>query len=97
MNQEQLRKVTEKHLAKISEDVNGEEHSFHKWVKSDIIYNHMNQDYTNIHNTHNTLMDQLYEQAMEGSGFTFLRIGIVIIENYKINDIQAFSCIEVPI
>ena len=53
----------------------------------------MNQDYANIHNT---LVHRLDEQAMEGSGFTFLRNVIVIIEIYKIKHIQASLYIELP-
>ena len=75
------------YLAKFTKNVNGEQHSFHKWVKLDINYIHMNQDYANIHNT---LMHQLDEQALEGSGFPCLRF-VVIIEMYKINGIQCFS------
>ena len=44
---------------------NGEENVFHKWVKSDLTYNH-----TNL-NVHNTLVQKLDDEQLGGSGFLF--------------------------
>ena len=78
------------YLAKFSKIVNGEEEVFKRWIKSDLIYNHTQQD------THNTLMQKLDDEQLEGSGFQFQEIVEVILEIYKVNDIQASSLVELP-
>ena len=45
--------------------------------------------------THNTLMQKLDDEQLEGSGFQFQEIE-VLLEIYKVNDIQASSYIELP-
>ena len=65
-------------LAKFSKYINGEEIVFHKWVKSDFNYNHT-QD--SIHAAlHNTLMQKLDDEPLEGSGFVLNGIVNVILE-----------------
>ena len=81
------------YLAKFSKIVKGEEEVFKRWIKSDLIYNHTlgtQQD------THNTLMQKLDDEQLEGSGFQFQEIEEVILEIYKVRDIQASSYIELP-
>ena len=78
------------YLAKFSKIVNGEENVFHKWVKSDLNYNHT---YLSVHNT---LMQKLDDEQLEGSGFVFNGIVNVILEIYKVNAIHASSWIELP-
>ena len=82
------------YLAKFSKLVNGEEIVFHKWVISDFNYNHTN--HTDRAASHNTLMQKLDDEQLEGSGFVLNRIVNVILEIYKVNDIQASSYIELP-
>ena len=77
-------------LAKFSKIVNGEEEVFKRWIKSDLMYNNIQPD------THNTLMQKLDDEQLEGSGFVFQEIEEVILEIYKVNDIQASSYIELP-
>ena len=77
------------YLAKFSKIVNGEEEVFKRWIKSDLMYNNIQPD------THNTLMQKLDDEQLEGSGFVFQEIE-VILEIYKVNDIQASSYIELP-
>ena len=77
-----------RYSAKFSKKVNGEENVFHKWVKSDFNYNHTN------HTIHNTIMQNLDDEQLEGSGFVLNSIVNVILELYKANDIQASSYIE---
>ena len=45
---------------------------------------------------HNTLIEKLDEIQLEGSGFQFQEIEEVILEIYKVRDIQASSYIELP-
>ena len=78
------------YLAKFSKIVNGEEEVFKRWIKSDLTYNNTQQD------LHNTLMQKLDDEQLEGSGFVFQKIEEVILEIYKVNDIQASSYIELP-
>ena len=78
------------YLAKFSKIVNGEEEVFKRWIKSDLMYNNIQPD------THNTLMQKLDDEQLEGSGFVFQEIEEVILEIYKVNDIQASSYIELP-
>ena len=78
------------YLAKFSKIINGEEEVFKRWIKSDLIYNHTQQD------THNTLIQKLDDEQLEGSGFVFQEIEEDILEIYKVNDIQASSYIELP-
>ena len=80
------------YLAKFSKYINGEEIVFRKWVKSDFNYNHTNPDHTK----HNTLMQKLDDEQLEGSSFVLNGIVNVIIEIYKVNDIQASSWVELP-
>ena len=79
-----------RYLAKFSKIVNGEEEVFKRWIKSDLMYNNIQPD------THNTLMQKLDDEQLEGSGFVFQEIEEVILEIYKVNDIQASSYIELP-
>ena len=78
------------YLAKFSKIVNGEEEVFKRWIKSDLTYNNTQQD------THNTLMQKLDDEQLEGSGFVFQEIEEGFLEVYKVNDIQASSYIELP-
>ena len=82
------------YLAKFSKIVNGEEEVFKRWIKSDSIYNHLQSG--TQQDTHNTLMQKLDDEQLEGSGFVFQEIEEVILEIYKVNDIQASSYIELP-
>ena len=84
------------YLAKFSKVVNGEEVVFHKWVKSNFNYNHIQSTSGTNHTIHNTLMQKLDDEQLEGSGFVFNGIVNVILEIYKVNDIQAASYIELP-
>ena len=53
--------------------------------------------YNNIQpDTHNTLMQKLDDEQLEGSGFVFQEIEEVILEINKVNDIQASSWVELP-
>ena len=82
------------YLAKFSKLVNGEEEVFKRWIKSDLIYNHLQSG--TQQNTHNILMQKLDDEQLEGSGFQFQAKEEVILEIYKVNDIQAPSYIELP-
>ena len=92
------------YLAKFSKIVNGqsfaEEVVFHKWVKSDFNYNHTQiaaaHAFGTNTNIHNTLMQKLDDEQLEGSGFVLNGIVNVILEIYKVNDIQASSWVELP-
>ena len=85
------------YLAKFSKYINGqsfaqsfaEEVVFHKWVKSEFNYNHT-QD-----SIHNTLLQKL-DEHLKRSGFVLNGIVKVILEIYKVTDIQASSYIELP-
>ena len=81
------------YLAKFSKIVSGEEIVFHKWVKSDFNYNHTQIAFGT---QHNTLMQKLDDEQLEGSGFVLNGIVNVILEIYKVNDIQASSWVELP-
>ena len=78
-------------LVKFSKIGNGEENVFHKWVKSDFNYNHMQSTSGTNHTIHNTLVQNLNDEQVEGSGFVLNGIVNVILEIYKVNDIQAYS------
>ena len=82
------------YLAKISKYINGEVVVFHKWVKSDFNHNHTQDSIRAA--LHNTLMQKLDDEQLEGSGFVLNGIVNVILEIYKVNDIQASSCVELP-
>ena len=84
------------YLAKFSKIINGEEEVFKRWIKSDLIYNHMQSTFGTQQDTHNTLMQKLDDEQLEGSGFVFQEIEEVILEIYKVNDFQASSYIELP-
>ena len=75
------------YLAKFSKRVN--EEVFKRWVKSDLNYNYLDQD------VHNLLMQKLDDEQLEGSGFQFQEIEEVLLEIYKVIDIQA-SSYELP-
>ena len=77
-------------LAKFSKYGKGDKNVVHKWVKSDLAYNHMNQ------NVHNTIMQKLDDEQLEGPGFVLQYIVDAISEIYKVNDIQASSNIGLP-
>ena len=83
-----------RYLAKFSKIVNGEKEVFKRWIKSDLIYNHLQSG--TQQDTHNTLMQKLDDEQLEGSGFQFQEIEEFILEIYKVNDIQASSYIELP-
>ena len=57
------------YLAKFSKIVIGEENVFQKWVQSDFNYNHMQSTSGTNHTIHNTLMQKLDDEHLEGSGF----------------------------
>ena len=78
------------YLAKFSKIVNGEVELFKRWVKSDLNLNYLDQD------VHNSLMQNLDDEQLEGSNFQFQEIEEVILQIYKVNDTQAFSYIELP-
>ena len=86
------------YLAKFSKIVNrqsfAEEVVFHKWVKSDFNYNHTQDSIRAA--LHNTLIHKLDDEQLEGSGFVLNGIVNVILEIYKVNDIQASSWVELP-
>ena len=88
------------YLAKFSKIVNGqsfaEEIVFHKWVKSDFNYSHTQIAFGTNPNIHNILMQKLDDEQLEGSGFVLNGIVNVILEVYKVNDIQASSWVELP-
>ena len=84
------------YLAKFSKYINGEEAVFHKWVKSDFNYNHTQIAFGTNHTIHNTLMQKLDDEQLEGSGFVLNGIVNVILEIYKVIDIQASSWVELP-
>ena len=84
------------YLAKFSKYINGEEIVFHKWVKSDFNYNHTQIAFGTNPNIHNILMQKLDDEQLEGSGFVLNGIVNVILEIYKVNDIQASSWVELP-
>ena len=67
-----------------------EEVVFKRWIKSDLMYKNIQPD------THNTLMQTLDDEQLEGSGFVFQEIEEVILEINKVNDIQASSWVELP-
>ena len=83
-----------RYLAKFSKIVNGEEEVFKRWIKSDLLYNHLQSG--TQQDTHNTLMQKLDDEQLRGSGFQFQDIDEVILEIYKVKDIQASSYIELP-
>ena len=80
--------------AKFSKIVKVEENVFHKWVKSDFHYNHTQIAFGT---QHNTLMQKLDDEQLEGSGFLLNGIVNVILEIYKVNDVQVSSWVELPI
>ena len=82
------------YLAKFSKYGEEEEVVFHKWVKSDFNYNHMQSTFGTNLNVHNSLMQKLDDEQLEGSGFVLNGIVNVILEIYKVNDIQASSWVE---
>ena len=85
------------YLAKFSKIVNDEEVVFHKWVKSDFNYNH-SENVRGASRTalHNIIMQKLDDEQLEVSGFVLNGIVDVIMEVYKVSDIQASSWVELP-
>ena len=77
--------------AKFIKHINGEEEVFKRWIKSDLIYNSSTQQ-----EIHNKLMQKIDDEQLEGSSFQFQEIEEVILEIYKVRDIQASSYIELP-
>ena len=88
------------YLAKFSKYINGqssaEEVVVHKWVKSDFNYNHIQSTFGTNPNVHNILMQKLDDEQLEGSGFVLNGNVNVLMEIYKVNDIQASSWVELP-
>ena len=84
------------YLAKFSKYISGEEVVFHKWAKSDFNDNHTQSAVGSYENVHNILMQKLDDEQLEGSGFVLNGIVNVIMEVYKVNDIQASSWVELP-
>ena len=80
--------------AKFSKYINGEEVVFHQWVKSDFNYNHTQDSIRAA--LHNTIMQKLDDEQLEGSGFVLNGIVNVILEIYKVIDIQPSSWVELP-
>ena len=73
---------------------NGEEEVvFRRWIKSDLTYN--GTQHSVQQDTHNTIMQKLDDEQLEGSGFQFQKIE-VILEIYKVRYIQASSWVELP-
>ena len=72
------------YLAKFSKIVNvqgfAEEIVFHKWVKSDFNYNHIQSTFDTNHTIHNTLIQKLDDEQLEGSGFVLNGIVNVVLE-----------------
>ena len=81
------------YLAKFSKIVNGKERVFKRWIQSDLIYNHLQSG--TQYSIHNTLMQKLDDEQLEGSGFQFQEIE-VLLQIYKVRDIQASSWVELP-
>ena len=70
--------------------MNGNEQVFHKWMNSDINYKISNE------NVHKRLIQNLYDERLERSGFQFQEKQEVILEIHKIIDIKASLYIELP-
>ena len=64
--------------------------------KSDFNYIHMQSTSGTNHTIHNTLMQKLEDEQLEGSGFVLKGIVNVILEIHKVNDIQSSSYIALP-
>ena len=56
------------YFRKVSNFFIGEEQVFHKWLKSNLIYNHTDQ------NVHLLLMETFDDEQLEGSGFVLQNI-----------------------
>ena len=84
------------YLAKFSKYFNGEEVVFHNWVESGFKYNHIQSTFGTNLNVHNSIMQKLDDEQLEGSGFVLNGIVNVIMEVNKVNDIQASSWVELP-
>ena len=82
------------YLAKFSKYINGEEVVFHKWLKPDFNYNHTQDSIRAA--LHNTILQKFDDEQLEGSGFVLNGIVNVILEIYKVNDIQTSSWVELP-
>ena len=73
------------YLAKFSKIGNGEEEVYNR---SNLYYNYLDQG------VHNIIMQKLDDEQLEGSSFVLNGIVNVILEIYKVNDVQASSYIE---
>ena len=69
---------------------------FTNGYKSDFNYNHIQSTFGTNLNVHNSLMQKLDDEQLEGSGFVLNGIVNIIMEVYKVNDIQASSWVELP-
>ena len=79
------------YLAEFIKHINGEENKFHKCVKLDFNFDHTNDK------VHNSLIQNLDDEQLEGSGFQFQEKEELSLEIYKTNDIHASSYIECQI
>ena len=70
------------YLAQFSKIVNGEDHFFHKWLKSKLNHSHIGQD------VHQLLIKKKDDGQLEVSGFVSQFIKGVILELYKVKHIQ---------
>ena len=61
---------------------------FTNGYKSDFNYNHILSTFGTNLNVHNSLMQKLDDEQLEGSGFVLNGIVNIIMEVYKVNDIQ---------
>ena len=67
---------------------------FTNGVKSDFNYNHTQDSIRAA--LHNTIMQKLDDEQLEGSGFVLNGIVSVILEIFKVNDFEASSWVELP-
>ena len=67
---------------------------FTNGVKSDFNYNHTQDSIRAA--LHNTIMQKLDDEQLQGSGFVLNGIVSVILEIYKVNDFEASSWVELP-
>ena len=60
-------------------------------MKSDMFYN-----FDNVLNIHNTIIQGIDDEQLEGSGFQFHESEEVVIKLYKVKDIKASSWVQLP-
>ena len=82
------------YFAKFSKYVRGEEEVFKRWIQSDLKYNHIQQDTEGASHVHNSLIQKLDDDQLEGSEFQFREIEEAILQIYKVRDIQASSWVK---